>query len=80
MDILSFLDHDSEDVLRTKLNRSEPGDFRTLQECPLAINMLIDDPSIVANAAVDWIRLSLNNNSVLVPIHCYNENQLRAKA
>ena len=44
------------------------------------MNVLIDDPNIVANAAVDWSRLSLDKNSVLVPILCYDDNQLRAKA
>ena len=67
-------------MLRTKLDKSKPGDVITLQKCPLAINVLIDDPNIVANAAVDWSRLSLDKNSVFVPIPCYNDNKLRAKA
>ena len=56
-----ILDHDSEDLLRSKLNRSKPRDVITLQKRPLAINVLIDDPNIVANAAFDWSRLLLEN-------------------
>ena len=55
-----ILDTDNEPVFNIELNNSKPGDIIILQEPPLAINVVIDDPKITENNANDWRHLSLD--------------------
>ena len=50
------------------------GDVITLPQCPLAINILIEDSKVVSNSVVNWDNLSLEEDSLVIPIRPGTQN------
>ncbi len=69
------LSHDQEIELNEGLKNATAGDIVTLSQPPLAINVLIEDVNVTANAKVNWKIQSLDKTKVIVPIRPYSADQ-----